>query len=279
MWTLSPLEGIDEQEIINTALTYKNGEIKHTLSDAENTSITEIYRLYDQLEGRTNNDLKGLHTLSQESRTAMHDAYSEVQIKGRLSDYRSKILLSAKRCPCCSIIDADEIDHYLPRSLFNSLSLYSKNLIPLCHKCNNKKRITGDDGNNRFLHADFGSTPDNERFFVATTRIVDGALIVDFAIQKTENLSQPAYEMMHFQMNKVKLNDRLKKEVNIFLTPYSDMLEIFYSPMEDSARVSAFLAQSADTFTNSFGLNDWRTALLFSLSNNNEFCDGGFRTV
>ncbi|BDC82656.1 HNH endonuclease [Aeromonas hydrophila] len=279
MWTLSPLENIDEQKIIDTALTYKNGDIKYELSDAEKISITEIYELYDQLEGREHNDLKGLGTLSQESRSAMHDAYGEIQIKGRLSNYRSKILLSAKRCPCCSIIDADEVDHYLPRSIFNALSLYSKNLIPLCHKCNNKKRTIRDAGDNRFLHAYFEEIPDDEMFFIATTSIVDGALMVDFAIQRTDNLSLRAYSMMRFQMGKVELNDRLKKEINIFLMPYSDILETVYSVREDAADVRAFLAKTVRTFTYNFGLNDWRTALLFSLSNNNDFCEGGFRTV
>ncbi|WP_429144221.1 HNH endonuclease [Aeromonas veronii] len=279
MWTLSPLEDIDEQEIIDTALTYKNGEVKYALSDAEKVSIEKIYVLYDLLKGRSNDNLKGLNALSQESLTAMHDAYGEVQTNGRLSDYRSKILLSAKRCPCCSIIDADEVDHYLPRSIFNSLSLYSKNLMPLCHKCNNTKRTNNDNGNNRFLHSYFAEVPDNENFLIAITTITNGALTVDFEIKKTKNLSQPTYEMMKFQMGKVKLNARLKKEINIFLAPYPDMLEMIYNTKADAAKVSTFLIKSAHTFKKNFGLNDWRIALLFSLSNNNDFCEGGFRTV
>lgn len=141
MWTLPPLEDIDEQEIIDIALTYKDGEIKYQLSNDEKESISNIYALYNELEGRAHDELKGLRLFRQESLSAMYDAYGEVQINGRLSDYRSKILLSAKRCPCCSITSADEVDHYLPRSIFNVLSLYSKNLIPLCHQCNNKKNL------------------------------------------------------------------------------------------------------------------------------------------
>ncbi|HEB5079293.1 HNH endonuclease [Aeromonas caviae] len=279
MWTLPPLEDIDEQEIIDTALTYKNGEIKYQLSNPEKDSITEIYALYNQLEGRAHDDLKGLRVLRQESLSAMHDAYGEVQINGRLSDYRSKILLSAKRCPCCGITDADEVDHYLPRSIFNVLSLYSKNLIPLCHQCNNKKRTIRDTDNNRFLHAYFEHIPNDEMFFIATTNIVDGALAVDFTIQNTEGLSERAYTMMQFQMDKVKLNDRLKKEINIFLMSYSNSLDTVFNIRENANDVHDFLVREVRTFSRNFGLNDWRTSLLFSLSNNHEFCDGGFRAV
>lgn len=279
MWTLLPPDGIDEQEIINTALTYKNGEPKYRLSNAEKKQIVNIYARYDQLEGKEHDDLKGFDVLSQESLQVMRDAYGEVQAQGRLSDYRSKLLLSAQRCPCCSITDADEVDHYLPRSVFGALSLYSKNLIPLCHQCNNKKGTTRDAENNRFLHAYFESVPTDEMFFIAKTNIVDGALVVKFSIERTENLSMNAFLMMQFQMKKVRLNKRLKKEVNIFLMSYVNAIDTVYSIRDDARDVHDFLMKEVNTFTQRLGLNDWRTALLFSLSKNKCFCNGGFKTV
>ncbi|CAD2074936.1 hypothetical protein JEOAER750_01068 [Jeotgalicoccus aerolatus] len=44
-----------------------------------------------------------------------------------------------KRCPYCLHSDIDEIDHYLPKSKYPSLALTTENLVPACHKCNNKK--------------------------------------------------------------------------------------------------------------------------------------------
>lgn len=136
-----------------------------------------------------------------------------------------------------------------------------------------------DTDENRFLHSYFESVPNDEMFFVATTNIVDGALIVDFTIQNTNNLSHTAYTMMQFQMNRVKLNDRLKQEINIFLMPYSNSLETVFSIRESANDVRDFLVKEVRVFSKNFGLNDWRTSLLFSLSNNNDFCGGGFRTV
>ncbi|WP_339014356.1 HNH endonuclease signature motif containing protein [Aeromonas popoffii] len=279
MWTLQPPKDINHQEIIDVALTYKNGDAKYTLTNDEKNAISNICIQYDGLKGKEHDDLKGEEALRVASRTAMHDAYNEVQIKGRLSDYRSKLLFSALRCPCCGISAADELDHYLPRSQFNALSLYSNNLIPMCHQCNNKKRTHHSDTDERFLHAYFDNVPSNERFFIADTSITNGALIVNFSAIKTPGITDEVLSMISFQINLVRLNARLKKEINIFLTAFIDVIEMTYDVQESSDDVKKLLNGAERTFTNKFGLNDWRSALLNSLSNNDRFCGGGVRIV
>ncbi|UBO72804.1 HNH endonuclease [Aeromonas rivuli] len=279
MWTLTPPENINHLDIIVTALTYHNGDPKHALTIDEKNAIANICQQYDRLEGKEDDNLKGLATLSEDSRNAMHDAYGEVQKRGRLSDYRSKLLLLANRCPCCGISAADELDHYLPRSIFKPLSLYFNNLIPLCHTCNNTKRTHHSTADERFLHAYFESVPSDERFFVADTSIEYGALIVTFSAIKTPGLSVPTLTMINFQMGKVNLNERLKAEVNIFLASYSNSIEGIYEVRENADDVKEFMLKESTTHAKRFGLNDWRTALVYSLANNIKFCRGGFRIV
>lgn len=46
-------------------------------------------------------------------------------------------------CPICGLRDATDLDHYIPRQLFPEFSIHPYNLIPICHKCNNKKTRIG----------------------------------------------------------------------------------------------------------------------------------------
>lgn len=42
-------------------------------------------------------------------------------------------------CPICGLKPCTEMDHYIPRSLFQEYSSHASNLIPLCHDCNQDK--------------------------------------------------------------------------------------------------------------------------------------------
>lgn len=72
----------------------------------------------------------------------MYDCYG-AKLK-MLSDYKNKLLYDEGYieglCPICGA-DTTSIDwdHYAPRSKFPELSLLYANLIPICHRCNDKK--------------------------------------------------------------------------------------------------------------------------------------------
>lgn len=42
-------------------------------------------------------------------------------------------------CPICGLTECSEMDHYIPRSLYQEYSSHTSNLIPLCHECNHDK--------------------------------------------------------------------------------------------------------------------------------------------
>ena len=121
MWSLPLPDNENSREIITTALTYKNGDPKYQLTEEEYEVIISIYERYEELTGKVHGDLLA-DTLSDETNQAIHDGYNEVQENKRLTDYRSALLLSADRCPCCSISAADELDHHLPRSIYKSFT-------------------------------------------------------------------------------------------------------------------------------------------------------------
>lgn len=49
------------------------------------------------------------------------------------------------RCPLCSQLPASTIDHYLPKSKYPATSIYPRNLVPACGRCNGYKLAKADD--------------------------------------------------------------------------------------------------------------------------------------
>lgn len=261
-------------EDLKTALTYKNGDAKYTLTDEELKIINDLYKNYDILKGVANKDFKSIN-LKLETNNAIYNAYSEVQEKNRLEDLRSRILLSINRCPFCGISVPDELDHHLPRSIYKAVSVYSSNLIPLCHKCNNKKRtVTGENIEQRFTHVYFDDFPDSP-LLIADVTFKNGSLSCKFKINQ-KGISNLRYKQLNFQIERIDLNKRLRREWNDYLTSFAVSLEIVYGDSNFKAVQSLFLKQS-ETNKKDFGINDWRTALTYSLSNCLEFCNGGFK--
>lgn len=60
-------------------------------------------------------------------------------------------------CPVCGRSALGTLDHYLPKSSYSEYSFYSKNLVPACDRCNNKRGdlVRGDSPHERPLHPYF----------------------------------------------------------------------------------------------------------------------------
>ncbi|MDH6016129.1 HNH endonuclease [Vibrio splendidus] len=279
MWSLSLPENENHKDIISKALTYLNGTAKYELTEEEYVVIDAAYERYEELKGKPHDDLL-TNTLTDDTKDALYEGYNEIQENKRLKDYRSRLLLSAERCPCCSIGDADELDHHLPRSVYKALALYSSNLVPMCHKCNNKKRTAaGSLPTDRFLHVYYDQVPTNERFFIANVNISNNEMSISFEVENIESLDDDLYKMMTFQSTRVNLDSRLMKEVNIFLMPFYVSMEALFDATSDPELIKQLLLKGEGKFNKKMGINDWRSSLLFSLANNYEFCNGGFKFV
>lgn len=261
---------------LKTALTYKNDTHKYKLEAYEEKIISDIYDQYEKSKGVANDYFKS-DQLGKLTNRALHDAYDETQEGRRLESLRSRILLSVTRCPFCGISDADELDHHLPRSVYQAISTYPLNLIPLCHKCNNKKRtITGENIEQRFTHVYFDDFPDFP-LLLAEVVIINDSLSVDFKIEK-KGISDILFIQLSFQIERINLNTRLKKECNIYLSSIASIIETAFGN-GNSKNLKELLSSQANENKKIFGLNDWRTAFMMSLSTCEEFCNGGFKNI
>ncbi|WP_454801425.1 HNH endonuclease [Mucilaginibacter phyllosphaerae] len=276
MWKLPLPDYSTALDELETALTYKNGKPKYSLMPAEHLAIKMIYRDYEALRGVSNVALKS-NVLIGNTLDALVVAYNEVQKNGRLSALRGRLLLATNRCPCCGLKIPDELDHHLPKSEFQALSIYSSNLVPICHNCNNhKKTVTGDNPDERFIHNYYDSVPADHRFLIANVAIVGGGLTVTLTIQKIPQLTINLYKRLAFQMERVKLNERLAMQI---IDDLSTMAYSFQSVFESGGAIAVkkLLEGTAKDFRARFGLNHWKTAVMLGLAAHTDFCDGGFR--
>lgn len=261
---------------LTTALTYKNNNPKYKLEAEEEVIISSIYAQYKSTKGAPHDNFKST-TLQDDTNNALYHAYGETQEGGRLYDLRSRILVSVSRCPFCGISEADELDHHLPRSIFKAIAIYPLNLIPLCHKCNNKKKtVTGENIEERFTHVYFDDFPDFP-LLKANVELQNNALSVDFTIEKN-GISELLFKQLNFQIERINLNNRLKKECNIYLSSIGSIIENSFGENNAENLRDILISQSNEN-KKIFGLNDWRTAFLLSLSSCEDFCNGGFKEV
>ncbi|NVM64897.1 hypothetical protein FHW88_003186 [Mucilaginibacter sp. SG538B] len=275
MWKLKLPDNKAALDELETALTLKNGKAKFPLSAADKIIVQEIYDNYETLKGVSNNKLLGAG-LTIGLAEAIEAGYGEVQLNNRLEDLRNRLLVNAGLCPCCGILPADELDHHLPKSVFKALAVYSSNLVPYCHKCNNKKRaVTGDDPAERFIHFYYDDVPEDVQFFFAVTKITNNALEVNFELRAIPELNAELYGQLSFQTQRVGLNSRLAKTVNDYMSSFAfGLADSFNSGGEVAAQ--KFLQGNARQLQRQFGINHWRTALLTNLSENRLFYNGGF---
>lgn len=177
------------------------------------------------------------------------------------------------QCPYCGFGEVTDLDHYLPKSIYKALSVYPRNLIPSCSRCNRAKHAHVPEAQSQgMLHPYFAQIP-QVRFFVADVDFSKNALTTNFKIESA-TIDAKLGQSLNFQLTRLKLNERYPKQINTFLfglrTGLAELIET-----NDPALLREFLRRSALDMENRFGVNDWRSALLFGLSANDEFCDGG----
>ncbi|WP_154067027.1 HNH endonuclease signature motif containing protein [Pseudomonas sp. CC6-YY-74] len=274
MWRLNTPNSNTSSADLATALTLVNGNPVYPLTDIEKARILQLYQAYDANLGNPCNTLKG--TVSESALLeAIHNAYNQVQIGGRLEDYRDRLKLTAEICPYCGFGAITDLDHHLPRSKFKAHAIYAKNLIPCCQPCNNLKRAkAGDKPEGQFSHVYFGQRP-VEPFLIAEAVVQRTGLVVTFSLERTATLDPNEFARLKFQFDTLDLNVRYKAPINTYLGTLRTSIEIFASA--GTPALKEFLKKSYITSRRDFGPNHWQSALLKCLAESEEFCGGGFQ--
>lgn len=262
-----------------TTYKYKGKTLGRNISNAEVSDVIAIYDEYDIAKGSARDALKG-DALAPDLREAIYNAYDKTQERRKLYSIRETLFANVTLCPICGIDPVTELDHHLPRSIFSPLAIYTRNLIPVCHLCNNTKLAGFGDqsqGEVAYLHAYFDTLPD-VNFLKAVVTLQGSALQVNFEIKDHALLPDGYSERLSDQIRNLKLNARYQDEVNTYITSHTVALHLSYVNRDKQA-VRKFLSAQAKVEETAFYRNHWRPTLLFALAGSDEFIDGGFAKV
>ncbi|WP_299380661.1 HNH endonuclease signature motif containing protein [uncultured Kiloniella sp.] len=249
----------------------------HDITDNEVEQIVALYDQYEADSGEASDSLKG-ERLQQILCEMIHSAYDKTQKKRILYSLRERLFKGVELCPSCGIGAPYELDHHLPRSIFKPLAIHARNLIPMCHPCNNKKKeVFGEEGITGFLHPYYNVLP-NVEFLRVVVSIQDEALVVYFSIDTTAALPNGWAEKLLNQFDTLNLDDRYQQEVNTYVTSHAASLHVNYKQSGQEGVRNILLLQSQFE-TTAFHRNHWRPVLLRALADLDEFTDGGFAVI
>ncbi len=280
MKSLTPPDRAPAREHLTTALeVYERGGVEHgyPATLAEIDAIMTLYDDYDATQGVPGEALKG-PALTEPLRLAVHEGYDFTQTGRKLAALRATLMQGVERCPICGISPPRELDHYLPRSAFHPLAIYVRNLVPICHDCNQSKSAAQPDNlAQRFLHAYLEPLP-AVTFLCAVLTLEDDVLLVRFEVDPASGLPELMLQRLAYQIERLKLNERYAREINAYLSGHTVAL---YATFEaaGSEGVRTFLTQQAEVEVQVFHRNHWRPVLLKALADHPAFCNGGFEPV
>ncbi|MFJ8578501.1 HNH endonuclease [Micromonospora sp. NPDC093277] len=192
---------------------------------------------------------------------------------------RQEILSSARdgQCPMCGRGQVATLDHYLPKAHYPQFSIFSRNLIPACHRCNFKKGDIIGKAAGRFLHAYFDALP--ERSILRVKTHVSDTVTLTYYINLEATVDELTLRNAAFHFEKLQLAPYYQAEATSELADRVEALDVYYGPDGDADLVRDYLTREASSIQSAKGLNHWKTALFSSLAADPDFCDGGFRLL
>ena len=262
---------------LSTALTVRKAKgrtVGYPATAAQIDEVMALYDAYDAAKGAPNEKLKGAD-LDGGLRAAIQEAYNLTQRGRKLSSIRADLMQGIEHCPICSISPPHELDHHLPKTIFQPFSIYVCNLVPICGICNQiKGAVVPESLAHWYVHAYLEVLPPI-RFLRATILIESGGLVVEFDVDPSAGLSNLLRKRLEHQLQRLHLNKRYAREISMYLTSHATALRRCFNS-NGAEDVKFFLKQQAEIEFACFHLNHWRPVLLLALSNHQDFCDGGF---
>lgn len=236
-----------------------------------------LYDAYDLAAGRPDEQLAGLN-LDAALRATILDAYNLTQTERRLASVRSDLMHGVERCPVCSISAPRVLDHHLPKTSYNALAIYVRNLVPLCFDCNlSKSSSVSADPNQQFIHPYFDVLP-NERFLRAEIEVVNGGLVAEFGLDPAVHLPPKLASRLNYQLDRLSLNARYAREINSYLTSQTTGIHMCFDAL-GAVGVRKYLSDQALVEFAQFHANHWRPLLLYALAHDADFCARAFKIV
>lgn len=132
-----------QKEILISCTNNLRSETEKQLLLDHTDELEKIYVIYDSLLKENKIDLYKENIIDNEVGDLLIKMYkNKFSKKGQPArTYYDKLLSYSKSeiCPYCKTAKANNLDHFLPKSKYPSLSINPLNLLPICFKCNDDK--------------------------------------------------------------------------------------------------------------------------------------------
>ncbi|HAT85595.1 MAG TPA: hypothetical protein DCS30_06385 [Rhizobiales bacterium] len=189
-------------------------------------------------------------------------------------DTYDALILSAPRgqCVLCFQRDADALDHYLPRSAYQELSVAPDNLIPVCSKCNGraaKGTHVPSEYTDQLLHPYFDDFTE-ERWLFAEAFLVTGETTITLRIETPEGWSEESEERLKFHFEKLGLWKLYAVNAASLVQTIIDTLDA--ANLTNDFAVRQFLEQLGQKFHRRRP-NCWEAAVYFALADFDPFIE------
>lgn len=173
-------------------------------------------------------------------------------------------------CPMCGSGDNGTLDHLLPKDVFAEFSIYSKNLVPCCHGCNNKKGTTYRNAmGGRVLHPYFDQCLE-ERLVYTQINANNGSYDLPFLEVVEVDQNHPMKLEIHFHMEEVVKKTRIgNKQIAIWKkikrSPQSISRPFPTNMNELNTALDQKISDCDDEFESR---NNWESMLFYGLRQN-----------
>ncbi|HGA3039199.1 TPA: hypothetical protein ACIR5X_000687 [Serratia marcescens] len=209
----------------------------------------------------------------------MKSLYSEHLVgKGAICrDYYDKLLASSpyKKCPMCSESIVTAIDHHAPKQTYYAFSVFTKNLVPICSRCNEAKKNTMPNSlKKQFIHPYYDDFS-KETWFEMTFLNKD-PIEIDFICLPNKKYDEKVRLKLHSHFTKLKLNELYSSNALVKLGDLKNTFSSFLTT-KDWVSVKEEIEHMLETVHRR--PDSWEYALYKKLLAEEWYIEGGFDNI
>ncbi|MEB3040404.1 HNH endonuclease [Capnocytophaga gingivalis] len=191
------------------------------------------------------------------------------KIKGAILD--SQEITINNTCQYCTLSEVSTLDHIIPKKSFPEFSVNPLNLFPCCAKCNSKKsNLWIKNDKHLFLNLYLDELP-NKKYLIADFDFKDNIPMVTFSLGNPENIDNRTYEIIESHFSRLDLLRRMRERSNEKITDIINAIKGNYKLNSDIDSVKSAIRETEENNKKVYGYNHWKSVLILSIIEKDEF--------
>ncbi len=185
---------------------------------------------------------------------------------------RREVLDDVCKCPYCGVNDPDTLDHYFDKKEYPEFSIYSPNLIPCCHSCNNRKgtKVFNQNHQRQYLHFYFDTIPDYQFIFI---RFFADNGIPRIKISLRFQKDEPSQCVIRNHFKSLELISKYRDVAGKKLSVIIDTLKNLHDSGESVDEIRKYLTSYYNALVKNRGANYIETVIYEGVLNSKDFIE------